>query len=172
MTSIAAHQVTVLTGRLMPLGRRHQSGFTYIWLLAALAVLGLLLAVVGPMWATQAQREREAELLRVGSAYAQAIEHYYALSPRGVKTMPTRIEDLLLDPRFPTPVRHLRAAYLDPIDPSRSLEPIVGIGGELLGVHSTSELAPLRRVEWTDGRHVIAPAAHYYDWQFLAKTTP
>jgi len=156
----------------MRAGRRGQAGFTYIWLLAALAVLGLFLAVVGPMWATQVQRERETELLRVGAAYAQAIEHYYAMAPGGVKTMPTRIDDLLLDPRFATPVRHLRAAYPDPIDPAHDLEPIVGGGGQLLGVHSTSDAEPLRRVEWTDGRHVIAPAAHYKDWQFLARTTP
>ncbi len=137
-----------------------------------MAVLGFALAAIGPLWATQAQREREAELLRVGAAYAQAIEHYYALSPGGVKTLPTRVDDLLLDPRFATPVRHLRAAYADPIDPSRSLEPIIGAGGQWLGVRSTSDLAPLRQVEWTDGRHVIAPAAHYKDWQFLARTSP
>jgi len=156
----------------MQAGRHRQAGFTYLWLLAALAVLGLFLAVVGPMWATQAQREREAELLRVGTAYAQAIERYYAMSPNGVKTLPTRIDDLLLDPRFPTPVRHLRAAYLDPIDPSHEMEPILGAGGQWMGVHSASDLEPLRRVEWTDGRHVIAPATHYRDWQFLAQTTP
>lgn len=137
-----------------------------------MAVLGIAMAAIGPLWAAQAQREREAELLRVGAAYAQAIEHYYWLSPGGVKTLPSRVDDLLLDPRFPTPVRHLRAAYPDPIDPSRPLEPIVGAGGQLLGVHSDSGLRPWRRVEWTDGRHVIAPAQHYRDWQFLAKTTP
>lgn len=156
----------------MRAGKRRQAGFTYLWLLAALAVLGLFLAVVGPMWATQAQREREAQLLRVGTAYAQAIERYYAMSPGGAKTMPARIDDLLLDPRFTTPVRHLRAAYLDPIGPVRAMEPILGAGGQLIGVHSASDLAPLRQVEWTDGRHVIAPAAHYRDWQFLALTTP
>lgn len=156
----------------MRAGRQPQAGFTLIWLLAAVAVLGVGMAAIGPLWATQAQREREAELLRVGTAYAQAIEHYYLLSPGGVKTMPSRVDDLLLDPRFATPVRHLRAAYPDPIDPSKALEPILGAGGQLLGVHSESDLAPLRRVEWTDGRHVIAPAQHYKDWQFLAKTTP
>jgi type II secretory pathway pseudopilin PulG len=155
----------------MRAGRRLQSGFTFIWLLAALAVLGLFLGVVGPMWATQAQREREAELLRVGTAYAEAIERYYAMSPGGAKALPTRVEDLLLDPRFPTPVRHLRAAYADPIDPSRPMEPILGTGGQWLGVRSTSDLEPLRRVEWTDGRRVLAPAAHYRDWQFLARTS-
>ena len=153
-------------------GRRLQTGFTYLWLLAALAVLGLFLAVVGPMWATQAQREREAELLRVGSAYAQAIERYYAMSPGRMKTMPARIDDLLLDPRFATPVRHLRSAYPDPIDPSHAMEAITGAGGRLVGVRSASDLTPLRRVEWTDGRHTAAPAEHYRDWQFLAQTTP
>ena len=54
-----------------------QAGFTYLWLLAAMAVLAIGMAIAGPMWARQAQRERESELLRVGAAYATAIEHYY-----------------------------------------------------------------------------------------------
>jgi type II secretory pathway pseudopilin PulG len=159
------------TGHRMRLGRHQQGGFTYLWLLAAMAVLGFAMAAIGPLWATQAQREHEAELLRIGATYARAIEHYYALSPGGVKTMPARIDDLLLDPRFATPVRHLRFAYPDPIDPAHALEAILGPGGQLLGVRSTSVLTPLRLVEWTDGRHVIAPAQHYKDWQFLAQTT-
>ncbi len=137
-----------------------------------MVVLGIAMAAIGPLWATQAQRDREAELLRVGTTYASAIEHYRAMSPGNVKALPSSVDDLLLDPRFPTPVRHLRAAYPDPIDPSRPLEPILGTGGQLVGVRSSSDLAPLRRVEWTDGRHVIAPAEHYKDWQFLALTTP
>jgi len=155
----------------MRAGSCRQAGFTYIWLLAALAILGLFLAVVGPMWATQAQREREGELLRVGTAYAKAIERYYAMSPGGVKTLPKRVDDLLLDPRFAAPVRHLRTAYPDPIDPSHAMEPILDASGQWLGVHSTSTTTPLRQVEWTDGHHVIAPAAHYKDWQFLARLT-
>jgi type II secretory pathway pseudopilin PulG len=151
--------------------RRAQAGFTYLWLLAALAVLGIGMAAAGPLWAMQAQREREAELMHVGVACAQAIERYWRLSPPGARQLPRSVDDLLLDPRFPTPVRHLRTAYGDPMQPGQPLEWIRGPDGGLRGVASTSERQPLRQVPWTDGRHTLEPASRYRDWQFLADLT-
>jgi len=156
----------------MRAGSRRQRGFTYLWLLAALAVLGVAMAAVGPLWATAAQRERESELIRVGVAYAQAIEHYRALTPAGMPALPHDVSELLLDPRFPFTVRHLRAAYTDPMQPGQPLEPVRDAAGGLRGVRSTSTLAPLRQVAWSDGRHTIAPAPQIRDWQFLADLTP
>jgi type II secretory pathway pseudopilin PulG len=145
-----------------------EGGFTLLWLLAAMAVIGAGMAVVGPLWAREAQRDREARLLRVGMAYAQAVEHYARISPAGVRQWPNSVDDLLLDPRFPTPVRHLRAAYTDPMQPGRPFELLRGPDGGLRGVASTSELAPLRQTAWTDGHHSLPPASRYRDWQFLA----
>ena len=62
-------------------GERTARGFTYVWMLAALVIFSIGLAVVGPLWADQAKREREQDLLRVGQLYAQAIASYYAASP-------------------------------------------------------------------------------------------
>jgi prepilin-type N-terminal cleavage/methylation domain-containing protein len=151
--------------------RRSESGFTLIWLLAAVAVLGIGMALVGPLWAQQAQREREADLLHVGVAYAQAIEHYARISPGGVHQLPTSVDDLLLDPRFSTPVRHLRAAYTDPMRPGQPLELVLSPAGSIRGVVSTSDAAPLRQTPWTDGHYTLEPAAHYRDWQFLANVS-
>jgi type II secretory pathway pseudopilin PulG len=152
--------------------RRAARGFTYLWLLAAMAVVGIAMAAVGPVWATQAQREREAELIRVGEAYARAIEHYRAMTPRGASPSPRSVDDLLADPRFAAPVRHLRSAYTDPLQPGRPLEPVLDATGGLAGVRSTSTLEPLLRVAWTDGTHTLAPAPRYCDWQFLAQISP
>lgn len=151
--------------------RQHQSGFTYLWLLAALAVLAIGMAVVGPMWARQVQRDREAELLRVGSAYASAIEHYYRMPAGGTRQLPRSVDELLLDPRFPNPVRHLRAAYTDPLQPGVALEWLRTPSGEIRGVASTSLDTPIRQTAWTDGRHSLPPATpstRYREWQFLA----
>jgi len=151
--------------------RTAQSGFTYLWLLAAIAVLAVAMAAVGPMWARQAQREREAELMRVGVAYASAIEHYYRTSAGGVRQLPRSVNDLLQDGRFPTPVRHLRAAYTDPMQPGVALELIRSPSGEIRGVASTSLESPLRQAAWTDGHHTLpaaSPSSTYRDWQFLA----
>jgi prepilin-type N-terminal cleavage/methylation domain-containing protein len=139
--------------------RARERGFTLIWLMAAVAVLGIGMAVVGPLWAQQTQREREDELLHVGIAYAQAIEHYARMSPAGVQQLPRSVADLVLDARFPTPVRHLRAAYTDPMRPGEPLELLRSPSGGLRGVASGSALAPLRQTSWTDGRHAVAPAA-------------
>ena len=151
-----------------------QGGFTYLWLLAAIAVLAIAMSLVGPMWAEQVQRQREAELLRVGTAYAQAIEHYYRMQSPGARQLPRGVDDLLLDPRFAQPVRHLRQAYTDPLLPGRPLELVRGPAGELRGVASSSGAAPLMRAPWADGHHTLpaaTPATRYRDWQFLADTS-
>lgn len=148
-----------------------QAGFTYIWLLAAIAVLAIGMATVGPLWARRAQRDREAELLRVGAAYAAAIEHYYRTSAGGTRQLPRSVDDLLLDSRFPTPVRHLRVAYTDPLQPGIAMELLRAPSGEIRGVASSSLEAPIRQTAWSDGRHtlpVTTPSTRYRDWQFLA----
>ena len=153
---------------------RRQGGFTYLWLLAAIAVLAIGMSLVGPMWAEQVQRQREAELLRVGTAYAQAIEHYYRMRPAGMRQLPRSVDDLLLDPRFTQPVHHLRQAYTDPLLPGQPMELVRGPAGELRGVASSSDATPLMKAPWTDGHHALpaaTPATRYRDWQFLADTS-
>ncbi|MET0384110.1 MAG: type II secretion system protein [Burkholderiaceae bacterium] len=151
--------------------RRREAGFTYLWLLAAVAALEVGLSLIATVWAVQVQRAHEAELLRVGTAYARAIEHYYAMLPPGQRRLPRRVDDLLVDPRFTRTVRHLRAAYPDPLLPGRPMTLVRGPDGALLGVASGSDAAPLRQAPWTDGRHSLpaaGPATRYRDWQFLA----
>ena len=148
-----------------------QRGFTYIWLLVAIAVLAIGMVTVGPLWARQAQRDREAEMLRVGVAYAVAIEHYYRMPAGGMRQLPRSVDDLLLDRRFPVPVRHLRSAYTDPLKPGVALELVRAPSGEIRGVASSSLEAPIRQTAWSDGRHTLpatTPTTRYRDWQFLA----
>ncbi len=151
--------------------RPHQAGFTYVWLLAAIAVLAIGMSLVGPMWAERVQREREAEMLRVGVAYAHAIEHFYRMQPAGARQLPHSVDDLLRDPRFPGVVRHLREAYTDPLLPGQPLALVRGPAGELRGVSSTSDATPLMQAPWTDGHFSLpaaTPATRCRDWQFLA----
>ncbi len=153
------------------LWRRRQAGFTYVWLLAAIAVLAIGMSLVGPMWAERVQREREAEMLRVGVAYARAIEHFYRMQPASVRKLPHSVDDLLRDPRFPGVVRHLREAYTDPLRPGQPLALVRGPTGELRGVSSTSDATPLMQAPWTDGHFSLpaaTPATRCRDWQFLA----
>jgi type II secretory pathway pseudopilin PulG len=148
-----------------------QAGFTYLWLLAAIAVLAIGMSIIGPQWARQTQRDREAELLRVGAAYATAIEHYYRMPAGGARQLPRSVDDLLLDRRFTTPVRHLRSAYTDPLQPGLALELVRTPAGEIRGIASSSLESPIRQTAWSDGRHTLpatTPSTRYRDWQFLA----
>jgi len=89
-------------------------GFTYLWLLFVLALGGVALAALGEQALTQARREREAELRFRGQAIAKALALYAERTPVGRLPLPQQLEELLADPRFPKPLRHLRQLYPDP----------------------------------------------------------
>ncbi len=153
--------------RHMRVGRQH--GFTYVWLLVAIAILSIGLAAIGPSWSDQANRERERELLRVGALYAGAIAAYYAASPGSQKQYPLQLEDLLSDTRMVGTVRYLRKLYPDPLDPSRPWGVVLDGSGRIRGIHSQSTGTPLR-VEALDLGSTVLPAARRYsDWKFIAK---
>ena len=57
--------------------RRSDAGFTYIGLLIAVVIIGIALSAVGTIWRTQAQREREQQLLFIGRDFQRAIASYY-----------------------------------------------------------------------------------------------
>jgi type II secretory pathway pseudopilin PulG len=147
--------------------RSDSRGFTYLWALMAIALMGIALARVGPTWAQSVQRDREAQLMRVGWAYAQAVERYYHAQP--VKQFPDSLEQLVSDPRFTVTVRHLRDLYSDPVNPGASFEPVRSGDGRVMGVRSRSDAAPIRTQSWSDGRRTLPAAQHYSEWQFLAQ---
>lgn len=102
------------TGSPRPPRRAARRGFTYLWLLFALTLGGVALAALGEQALTQARREREAELRFRGQAIARALALYAERTPVGKLPLPQQLEDLLADPRFPKPLRHLRQLYADP----------------------------------------------------------
>lgn len=142
-----------------------QRGFTYIGLLVAVVIMGLMLTIVGRVWTTTEQREREIQLLYVGHAYRMAIASYYSTGGQ----FPTTLQQLVHDDRFPVPKRHLRRLYPDPMT-GRSdwflIPPVTGQQG-IMGVASTSHRAPIKR----DGFDLIDAAFKktdcYCDWQFV-----
>ena len=152
--------------------RAAQRGFTYLVILAILALLGVALAAVGTRWADRAQREREQDLLRVGQLYAQAILAYHRGSPGSDKTWPKSVEDLELDPRMLSTVRYLRAPYTDPMVPGKPLGLVRAADDTIRGVFSTSVATPFRQGAVDLGVVVLAPAQRYSDWQFVPKVDP
>jgi hypothetical protein len=55
---------------------RGQAGYAMAALLVGLAIMGVLMSVVLPVWSHAAKREREAELIFRGEQYTRAIELY------------------------------------------------------------------------------------------------
>lgn len=155
----------------VPHRRRDPPGFTYVWMLAALAVFSLGLAVVGPRWADDVQRTREQELLRIGALYAKAIAAYRAASPGSLKQYPAELDNLLIDQRMVGTLRHLRQLYPDPFDPARPWGLVYGADGSIRGIYSQSTQQPLRSVP-VELDEVSLPAARQYsDWKFIPRTS-
>lgn len=147
---------------------RSVAGFAYIALLVTLAGLALILGVATEQIEHASQRDREEQLLFVGSQFRQAIVSYYEKSP-GTKQYPRKLEELLKDNRFPKPVRHLRRIYIDPMTNLADWQLVRSTQGGIIGVHSRSELLPIRTKLDDDLMKAIGdkPVKHYSDWKFI-----
>jgi type II secretory pathway pseudopilin PulG len=148
---------------------RGHGGFTYVIVLALIAVLGIGLAALGPLFAEETRREREDELLRIGQLYAEAIARYYKASPGSARSFPPSLDVLLTDTRFVGTVRHLRTLYADPVGAGEPWGLVRAPDGGIRGVYSQSALAPLRQAPVELGAVTLAPAARYSEWQFVAR---
>jgi type II secretory pathway pseudopilin PulG len=137
-------------------------------LLIVLGCLSIAAASVGPLWTQNQQREREAELLRIGVLYAQALKRYHDASPGSDRRYPQALDELLLDSRFAGIKRHMRRLYTDPIRPGRPWELIRDSQGGIRGVYSGSESSPWTQkpLELTGMR--LPVARQYRDWRFVA----
>ena len=141
-----------------------QAGFTYVGLLVAIVIMGLMLTLVSRVWSVSEQREREAQLLFAGDAIRMAIASYYASGHQ----YPMSLQDLVLDDRSPVPKRHLRRLYIDPMTGTADWTLVRapdGIG--IMGVASGSKLAPLKRKGFAPVDAGFADLDCYCAWQFV-----
>lgn len=144
-----------------------QQGFTFVWAMAAVALISVGLSVVGPLWSDQSRREREHELLRIGAMYATAIANYYIATPGTNKHYPRQLEDLLADNRFWATRRHLRKLYPDPMDPGRPWGLVRASDGGIKGVYSLGEQQPFAQTPMAFGVSRLSAATRYADWHFV-----
>lgn len=118
--------------------RSHSAGFTFLWVLFAVAIMGIGLLAVSEVWVTSAARYKRAQFEWVGAQYRQAIGSYYEASRGGAKEFPNKLEDLLSDPRYPTARRHLRAIYANPFTGKPDWELMRGGDGKVRGVRGVA----------------------------------
>jgi type II secretory pathway pseudopilin PulG len=147
------------------LGSR-SGGFTYLGLLFFVALMGAALVAIAQVWHTEVKREKEAELLFVGNQFRQAIGGYYERTPGAVKQFPKQLEDLLRDPHSPDVRRYLRKIYVDPMTGQREWGLVRAPDGGIVGVHSLSEDAPLKRAGFLAVDAAFAEATNYRGWVF------
>jgi type II secretory pathway pseudopilin PulG len=141
-----------------------QRGFTYLGLLFAVMVIGLMLTVAARVWRTTVQREHETELLWVGHAYRMAISAYFAAGHR----YPATLHDLLIDDRFPVPKHYLRQLYPDPMTGQADWTLIkTPDQSGIQGVVSTSQGTPIKRQGFDLVDSAFKDKDCYCQWQFL-----
>lgn len=141
-----------------------QQGTGYLLMLLLVFLLSLGLGKALEIYSTTAQREREAELVHVGSLYRQAIRDYYLSAPDGLHRYPARLDDLLKDARHRVTRRYLRQLHADPMT-SEAFTPLLAPDGGIWGVASTSPAKPLRMQP-----AAVMPsgeALSYRDWHFV-----
>lgn len=155
----------------MPIGNaRRQAGYTYLFLLFAVAIGGLVLAATGQVWHTQAVREKEAELLFAGGQYRRALASYHRVAGNGIAPggeWPRTLEDLVSDGRcIPLPCRHLRRGYRDPLTGGAEWG-LVKAGGRIVGVFSLAGGEPIKKGGFADADGGFAGAGSYRQWRFV-----
>lgn len=169
MTYAAAPWVQVWMASLTVTGstvsKSGQSGFSLLALLFLIAGLGVAMAALGTMWHTASQREKEQELLFIGNQYRQAIESFWNRSP-GDRRLPRSLDELLIDPRFPNTVRHLRRIYPDPMTGKSEWGLVKEADGGISGVYSLSGKMPFKRAGFAAANEAFQDAGSYRDWLF------
>lgn len=143
-----------------------QAGFTYVMVLAAVVVIGILAEAATAVSSRAVQVDRESELLFRGRAYQRAIRSYYEAG-NPIKQYPRNLEDLLHDPRFPNK-RHLRILYLDPMakDDKGTWLLVRAADGGIAGVASSSKEEPLKKANFPREFEKFTEAKTYSEWVF------
>lgn len=146
--------------------RGSDRGVALLALLLALALAGIAAMAAADVWSLERRRAQEQELLFVGDQYRQAIERYFFGAPPGAgRTLPASFDDLLEDNRYPTPVRHLRRLYPDPITGTAEWG-VVRFGERLSGVYSMAQKMPVKQAGFAPGHEHFNAARTYRDWVF------
>lgn len=146
------------------LNGRH-SGFTYIGLLIGVAIMGAVLAAVGPVWHTLVQREHEKDLLFIGNQFRSALNRYYSSNQR----FPMRLEDLIQDDGKLAVKRHLRKIFFDPMTGQAEWGIVKLPNGQIAGVYSLSEEQPLKIAGFRQRDVSFEGKTKYSEWVFSSE---
>lgn len=152
-----------------------ERGYAYLFLLIGIAIIAGASAHAVSGGAIAQRKEAEQDLLFIGQAFEVALFSYAAQGTRQQQRMtrsslppqgPTSLEELLLDSRFPEPVRHLRKLYVDPITGQRDWGLIRNDSGNIIGIYSRSTVEPIKRTGFPARHSHLEQAKTYQEWVF------
>ncbi|MDO8653449.1 MAG: type II secretion system protein [Undibacterium sp.] len=153
--------------RTMRCQRTSQNGFSYIALLIAIAIIGLVAASGLQVGAILSRRNAELELLAIGKEYRNALLSYAIASSAGQRQRPNSLAELLKDPRFPNPKRHLRKIYPDPLTGEESWGIIMSPDGSgIVGIFSKLDRKPIKIGNFDLEFAQFSGKTSYRDWVF------
>ena len=140
-----------------------QTGFTYVVLLVAVVVVGILAEGAQQLMSRVVAADREAELIFRGRAYRAAIGSYY-LAGEPNKIFPRNLEDLVSDPRF-AHKRHIRRLYADPTT-GGEWQLVRAPDGGISGVVSANDATALKQGNFPVDLESFQGTVHYSEWVF------
>jgi type II secretory pathway pseudopilin PulG len=150
--------------------RTAQGGFAYLALLISIAIIGVAAAGTIELGAIYQRRVAEKELLYVGGEFQRALLDYAETTPLGQPTQPRTLDELLLDPRDPNPVRHLRKLYADPMTGKADWVLVKGLDGQrIIGIHSASTAHPIQIAHFPKEFQGFEKRKRYTEWVFVPR---
>jgi len=169
MTFIAGQRALPWTERIMLTGECgwSQRGYTLLGVLILIVIVGFSLAEAGAMWSDARKRDREQELLKIGTKFRVAIGQYYNGTPGDVKQYPPTLQDLLRDDRYPIPKRYLRAIYIDPLTGRQNWGMLMSPENTIMGVYSLSGGKPFKTKQFRPNNKEFEDKKTYSDWMFV-----
>lgn len=148
--------------------RAKQRGFSYLFLLIIVAVLGIAAANAVSLGVNASRRDAEFELLAIGAEFENALRSYRAAGVAGTRVGPRDLEDLLLDRRISIKRRHLRKIYADPLTGREEWGVVRQPDGLIVGVYSMAPGIPIKRAGFDAHRASFENAERYAQWVFSA----
>ncbi|MFP3555510.1 hypothetical protein SB861_33070 [Paraburkholderia sp. SIMBA_049] len=116
------------------------------------------------------RRMAEKELLYIGDQFQRALLSYADNTPVGLPNQPRTLDELVRDPRYPNPMRHLRRVYADPMTGKPDWVLILSPNGQtIVGIHSASHEHPIQLRQFPERFRGFEDKRSYTQWVFIAR---
>src|SRR3989475_5963095 len=143
---------------------QEERGVTYLFVMLAVALIGISVTVAAKQWKAVVQREKEADLLARGIEVQTALAVYSAQQKKG-RVVPGEIYPLTLEELTKQPKPVLRKAYKDPMT-GNDWEYVRDPTGRIKGVRSKSKAEPFKQKDFPPLLRHFDGLTNYNDWVF------